>query len=135
MAKTMIVLMNHKLTAEQQDDARETLGVTDFLYPPKEFLDIWANIPADANMWNIQAHLVPVYEWIESVIQPHSVILVQGEMVATYQFVNNIRRTFAMQDVRCVAATSCRASVEEELPDGTIQKKSVFRHVRFRAYY
>jgi hypothetical protein len=135
MAKTMFILMNHKLSPEQERDARENLGVTEFVYPPKEVLDRWANVPPEANMWDIQVDLVPIYTWFRMVLEANDVILVQGESVSMYKFVDTIKTMFTMLNVRCVAATSRRESVEEQLPDGTVQKKSVFKHVRFRAYY
>jgi hypothetical protein len=135
MAKTMFILMNHKLSPEQERDARDNLGVTEFVYPPKEVLDLWANVPPEANMWDIQVDLVPIYTWFRMVLEANDVILVQGESVSTYKFVDTIRTMFTMLNVRCVAATSRRESVEEQLSDGTVQKKSIFKHVRFRAYY
>jgi hypothetical protein len=135
MSKVMYVLMNHKLSLEQEQDARVNLGITEFVYPSKEILDRWANIPPEASMWDIQAHLVPIYDWFRYMLSDNDVVLVQGESVSTYKFVDTIKTMFTMLNVRCVAATSRRESVEKQLPDGTVQKSSVFRHVRFRAYY
>jgi hypothetical protein len=86
-------------------------------------------------MWELREYIQPVFDWLRSVIKPNDILLIQGEATATFQVVTAIRQAFVMENIRCVSATTERVVEEQHQPDGSIQKKSVFRHVRYRAYF
>ncbi len=57
-------------------------------------------------------------------------VLCQGEMSMVFSLVY----MFQLHGIPSYAATSCRQSKEVAKEDGTTQKQSVFRFVRFRKY-
>jgi hypothetical protein len=133
--KALFVLMNHRLSVEQEADAKQSLGVEEVIYPPESVLEVWGNVPASASMWDLKEYLGPVCKWLKSVCEANDIVLVQGESVASYLIVTGLREAYPLDNIRCVAATSCRDVIEEKQEDGSVIKKSVFRHVRYRAYY
>ena len=122
------LLFSHTLTEEQAADARQSLGVTDFIALPPELQAIWSDVPPDAE--RIAEHLRPIFAWLERQAHSGDVALIQGDFGAAYLAVD-----FALRrGLRPVYATTRREAVEIRLPDGGIQKQSRFRHVRFRCY-
>ncbi len=126
--KTLFLLFSHTLTPEQDADARQALGVTEFAALPPELQAVWSDVPPEAEY--IADHLYPVLHWLGQQAQPGDVVLVQGDFGAVCLTVNWARQRRLIP----VYATTRREVVETALPDGSIQKQSVFRHVRFRAY-
>jgi hypothetical protein len=91
MSKTMVVLMKHKLTLEQEFYARENMGVTEFVYPPDEILEFWRYITIHACMEDIHDFFVPIYFWLSDVFSSHKIILGDGEplLVTEWLIVSN----------------------------------------------
>jgi hypothetical protein len=128
MAK-MFVLTNHELTEEQKNDAINTFGVNEFIHAPERVLATWGYIPPHYD--EVKEYLRTVFKWLESAEPNDDIVLVQGESVSTYQVVDTMRKL----KIRCIAATTERVTEEVTMPDGSVQKKSVFKHVRFRPYF
>lgn len=92
-----------------------------------EIVDIpFPNIPPEATGREVRKtafdYLVKYFDDADT----ESVVLVQGEMVFTFNMVNLLQT----ERIRCVAATTERKV--EERPNG--EKVSVFKFVRFRNY-
>lgn len=92
-----------------------------------EIVDIpFPNIPPEATGREVRKtafdYLVKYFDGADT----ESVVLVQGEMVFTFNMVNLLQT----ERIRCVAATTERKV--EERPNG--EKVSVFKFVRFRNY-
>lgn len=78
---------------------------------------IWANIPKSG----VKAHIDPILTQIKSVVNEGGIVVAVGEpracfLAATTAGSGNIFSTF-----------SVRKSVEKQLPDGTVEKTSVFQ--------
>jgi hypothetical protein len=131
----MYVLMNHSLTEEQRIDAAQNLGIDEVVQAPKEILDLWGNIPPEMATTELHQYLKPICDWIAEDVGRENVVLVQGEPVATYLINRFIQKRHSLYGTFCVAATTKRVVVEEQLSDGSIIKKSTFQHVRFRPYF
>lgn len=122
--KTLFILINHALTPEQEEDARQNLLVDQFI-----------NI-ADANWSNINPseksvlQIVEIYkDKLKTRAKAGDVLLVQGDFGATY---NMIR--FAKDiGLAAVYATTKRV-VSECIEDGKVVTKREFKHARFREY-
>jgi hypothetical protein len=127
--------MNHALNEEQLFDAKASLDVGEFVYAPKEILEVWSAISPEHSLWELKEDLLPVFNWLKSNLKPNSLVLVMGEAVATYLVVDAIRLQFTLDNVRCVASTSKRVVEETTQSDGTVKKISTFKHVRYRAYF
>ena len=125
----VFVVLNHLLGDEQMVDLRETYGVGEVVYLPPELKTIWGNIPPSYNEAEIYANVVnPILQWIENLTIPGDLVVVQGETCATYALAKHLNK----KGIRCLAACSRRETEEHAMPDGSVQKTSTFRHVRFR---
>jgi len=127
MGDKLYLIFNHVMTPEQEADAFEYFGVSEIVPLPDDLKPIWGNIPPD--VLSLGEYLEPIFDWVRS-FEPKSIVLVQGEAGATFEVVN-LAITLGHAPVY---ATTKREVVEEHLPDGSVQKRAVFRHVRFRPY-
>ena len=119
-------LMNHEATKEQKKDLMETWGVTEIITPSVESKAKWGSVSPDAE--NLEEELLSViYEILDH--EP-DYLVIQGEATAVFGVVAEIQEYGGI----CLAATTRRESKETTLPDGSIKKTNVFRHVRFREY-
>ncbi|HOV84917.1 MAG TPA: CRISPR-associated protein Csx20 [Syntrophobacteraceae bacterium] len=128
MAKNLVLLFNHSLTPAQEAEARETLGVSNFLHPPESVRELWRNIPPEAE--TLAGYLAPVEEWVKEAAKPGDAVLIQGDFGATCLMVRFAREI----GLDPVYSTTERRAVEEPQPDGSIRLIHHFRHKRFRRY-
>lgn len=126
----LINVTNHTLNQEQIEDAKR-LGVTEFIELPDNLKAIWSNIPADEDIKGVDKHLKPLIEFLANEIKKDDLVLVQGEHTATFLTINYVYNLFG----KAVAATSKREVIEVINEDGSVSKKSIFKHVRFRFYF
>lgn len=127
-----LVVLNHSLSSEQIEDLSKTWGVNSdaIITLPQELKQLWANIPPEANDVQVCAHVQPLVNWARSRdigLLPGDMIIIGGELVATLAVIAGMDK-----DILPVCATTRRESVEQTMPDGSVQKTNVFRHVRFR---
>lgn len=78
---------------------------------------LWSNIPKTA----VAAHIAPILASVKSVVDEGGIVVAVGEpracfLAATTAGEGNVFSTF-----------SIRKSVEKQLPDGTVEKTSVFQ--------
>jgi hypothetical protein len=122
--------MNSRLNDEQVSDAERTLDVNEIVYVPQELLNIWGDIPPELSSYELMQYIKPIKNWLLENVKNHDALLIQGEPISVYYIVY----WMAQKDIKSYVATTRRVVVEEQLPDGSIVKKSTFRHVRFRRY-
>lgn len=125
--KKLILLFSHKLTPVQEEDAYNSLGVSSFVSLPNELQELWSNVPSELE--SVDHYLMPLKEYCITEVKTDDVVLVQGDFGATCHLVQHVQSLGA----NAVYATTKRDVVEVESGDKII-KKSVFEHVRFRAY-
>ena len=125
--KRMFLLFSHKLTASQEADAKDSLGVGEFVYLDEKLQELWSNIPPD--LGNIKEYLDPIIEFLKSSLKSGDVVLVQGDFGATCYMVRVIKELGGV----AVYATTKRDTAEIRVGD-KVEKKSVFKHVMFREY-
>ena len=127
-----LVILNHPLSSEQIEDLSKTWGVSPdaIISLPPELKQLWANIPPEMDDIQVCAHVQPVINWARSRdigLLPGDMIIIGGELVATLAVIAHMDK-----DILSVCATTRRESVEKTMPDGSVQKTNVFRHIRFR---
>ena len=122
--KTLFTLINHTLTSEQEEDARNNLNVDKFI-----------NI-ADASWSDIDPSDKSVIKFVETYknklkkqAKAGDVLLVQGDFGATY----NMIRFAKNMGLIAVYATTNRI-VSEQVENGKVVIKREFKHARFREY-
>ena len=129
-----LVILNHSLSSEQIEDLSKTWGVNSdnnaIITLPPELKTLWANIPPEADDVQVCNHVQPLVNWARSRdigLLPGDLIIIGEELVATLAVIAGMDK-----DILAVCATTRRESVEKTMPDGSVQKTNVFRHVRFR---
>lgn len=122
---TFFNLTNHpsaKWSDEQKAAALQMVGGED-----GKIVDIpFPYISPDATKLDVRKTVYDCYAKYFDGADTESVVLVQGEMVFTFNMVNLLQT----ERIRCVAATTER--IVEERPNG--EKVSVFKFVKFRKY-
>jgi len=125
--KKMLLIFSHELTEKQKKEARERLGVVEFISMDSKLLNKWANVPPQLESLN--EYLSDIAAWIEENGEPGDYALVQGDFGATTFIVD-----FCIsRDVIPVYATTERKVVEEKVGE-TIKLSREFEHVQFRKY-
>lgn len=121
----MRIFINHTNHAssdwgEQQKDAADKYGVTvDISFP---------TIPSTLESNRVKELAKKTFEAIR-LVNPEAV-LCQGEFTYTYELV----RLLKDEGIKVLAACSERVAHEVVRDDGTVEKKSEFKFVRFREY-
>lgn len=123
----MLLIISHTLTSEQKKDARENLGVGDFISLPSVLQQKWSNIPPEFE--SLREYLKDVFKWIEKVAEKGDFVLVEGDFGATYSVVSYC----IDKDLIPIYSTTERKVIEEATNDG-VKTRRVFKHVRFRQY-
>ena len=128
MAKCLII-MNHKPSQEQIKGLEEQFGIKEVLELPDNLRPIWAQIPAEGEVFP-EEQITPITRWIGKNAVVGDRIWFQGEAGATV-----LLRSYCFgRGLTPIYATTRREAVEVENPDGSVTKKSIFRHVNFRYY-
>ena len=125
--KKMFLLFSHTLTTSQEQDAKESFGVEEFIPMPKELQTLWSNIPPQ--LTKLDDYLEPLKVYIHNNVQKGDIILIQGDFGGCYEMVNFVKSLGLI----AVHATTKRDVVEKTV-DGKVVKTSVFEHVRFRKF-
>jgi hypothetical protein len=60
----LYLVFSHRLTDDQIRDARQSLGVTDFVALPETLQQRWSNIPASATLHEIKTLCVDILHWL-----------------------------------------------------------------------
>jgi len=124
--KRMFLLFSHKLTEEQEKDAKKSFGVDEFIYLPQNLQEIWSNIPPEIE--DIKPLLEDIKQFLRDNAKTGDIVLIQGDFGAVVEIVEFVRFWLLP-----VYATTKRV-VKEIEKDGKIVKVSEFKHVRFRKY-
>jgi len=131
-----INVTSHSLTQDQRNDAINEFGVTEFVEMPDNIKKLWGNVPPDLDDSGLDDHLQPLIAWLDDyLVEPDgslsgNVFMIQGDYGATFKVVNIVRGLESIP----VYATTQRSTEEVKQPDGSIQVKRTFKHVRFRKY-
>lgn len=124
----LLVLLNHTLTDEQITEAKEKLKVTEIIEPPIRQKNIWSQMPPDENRHNLFTE--EIIRWIKESADKGDFILVQGEFGATFTIVDFCLKNCFVP----IYATSERKAEEIRNPDGSVEKRIVFKHMGFKKY-
>jgi len=122
------LFFSHALTSEQEQDARESLGIGSICPLPPALQSLWSNIPPEAQ--TLDEILKPLLEYLVGVARAGDFVLVSGDFGASVALVSFAKAN----DLVPIYATTKRESLEERQSDGSIVRSSRFVHVRFRRY-
>lgn len=127
-AHKLFLLFNHRVTSDQEVDAKVSLGVSMIIEPPESLKALWQNVPPERDA--ITGYLLPVQAWLSEKAGPGDYLLVQGDFGATYLMVH-----FAFEiGMVPIYSTTERMAVENHKEDGIVELTHDFKHRRFRRY-
>ncbi|MBN2414935.1 hypothetical protein JXO52_03790 [bacterium] len=122
------ILLNHELTSEQKKELHDRNEVNKLIDLPDELAFIWANVDPEHSIRKDQ--LDKIETWLKRTFQPGDYLIIQGEFGLTYYFVDF---AFKVGLIPLYAATT-RVAKETVPQDGSVEKISVFTHIRFKQY-
>lgn len=125
--KKLFLLFSHKLTPKQILDAKDNLGIEEFVELPQNLQALWSNIPP--HLQNLNDYLLPLKYYIKENAKNGDIFLIQGDFGGCCEMVNFVKSLGFV----AVHATTKRDS-KEEIIDGKVVKTSHFEHVIFRRY-
>ncbi|MEO1959007.1 MAG: CRISPR-associated protein Csx20 [Nautiliaceae bacterium] len=125
--KKMFLFFSHRLTYEQEMDARESFFVEEFIYLPKELQEKWSNVPPELE--DLSEYALLFFSFLEKNAKKGDFALIQGDFGLTYKMVN-----FA-KSIGVIPVYATTKRVVKEIKNGDkIIKQSQFKHIRFRKY-
>ncbi len=120
------VLLNHVFSAEQVVELKNKRHLV-MVEPPHRVRQIWAQIPPEGERLDLSL----IEEWLDKESKKGDLVWVQGEFGATFYMV-----TYCLQkELIPVYSTTRRISEENYKPDGTVERRHLFKHIGFRRYY
>lgn len=125
--KKLFLLFSHTLTEKQEEDARRSFNVEEFVPLPKELQLLWSNIPPQLHTLNV--YLEPLKAYIRNEAKEGDLFLIQGDFGGCYEMVNFVKAL----GFTAVHSTTTRDVVEKTV-NGKVEKFSRFEHVIFRVY-
>lgn len=124
----MLLLLSHKLTEDQKEDANTALGVREFLALPDDLQNLWMQITPTKTV--LSEYLEPIRSWINENAGHGDYVLIHGDFGAVYSMANY---AFSVGLIP-VYATTERMVVEKPMPDNVVKSERLFKHKMFRRY-
>jgi len=124
----MFLLFSHKLTDEQIKDAKENLGINEFMYLPEDLQKKFSNVPPELE--DIKEYSQIFIDFLKENTKKEDYVLVQGD----FGLVFNIVEFCKENNLKAIYSTTKRVAKEQSI-DGKVVKISEFKHIRFRRYY
>ncbi len=125
--KQLFLLFSHRLTPDQERDAKETLDIEKCVKLPDELQQLWSNIPPE--LATLEEYLTPLKAFVTTHAKKGDYALIQGDFGGCYLMVNHV----VSLGVKPIYATTTREVTEKTVGD-KVEKISLFKHVRFREY-
>lgn len=125
--KQLFLYFSHKLTQEQIDDAKKSLGVVEFIYLPENLQKLWSNVPPELK--DLNSYLAPLKDFLKQHANSGDFVLIQGDFGASYQIINFAKSL----ELVPIYSTTKRDAIEK-LIDGKVVKVSQYKHIIFRKY-
>lgn len=122
--RTMFILMSHKMTQAQYDDAKNNFGIDQFIELPN---DQWSQIPAEVD--DISPYLAELKHNILKQSEQGDMLLVQGDFGTTVAMVH-----FAFENGMIPVYATTRRAAKEIVDGDKVITTRTFEHVRFRVY-
>jgi len=124
----MFLFFSHKLTDEQIKDAKENLGISEFVYLPEDLQYKFSNVPPEIE--DIKEYSRDFKEFLKNNAKKDDYVLIQGDFGVVFQIVEFCKEN----SLKAVYSTTKRIAKEKKV-EGKIVKISEFKHVRFRKYF
>ena len=127
-SRKMFLLFSHTLTDGQKKDARESLGVAEFIALPEALQRYWSQIPPESDL--DESDLGRLLDWLSAEADRGDYVLVQGDFGATFYVVDFC----LLNGLRPVYATTRRTVTQETSAENKVISVKHFEHVRYRHF-
>jgi len=124
----MFLLFSHKLTEDQIKDAKDNLGVKEFVYLPDDLQKKFSNVPPELD--DIKKYSGVFIDFLKNNAKKEDFVLIQGD----FGIVFNVVEFCKENNLKAVYSTTKRM-VKEKIIDGKVVKISEFKHIKFRRYF
>ena len=124
----MFLLFSHKLTEDQIKDAKDNLGVKEFVYLPDDLQKKFSNVPPELD--DIKKYSEVFIDFLKNNAKKEDFVLIQGD----FGIVFNVVEFCKENNLKAVYSTTKRI-VKEKIIDGKVVKISEFKHIKFRRYF
>jgi len=124
----IFLLFSHKLTDEQIKDAKENLGINEFMYLPEDLQEKFSNVPPELE--DIKEYSQIFIDFLKENTKKEDYVLVQGDFGLVFNIVGFCKEN----NLKAVYSTTKRIAKEQSI-DGKVVKISEFKHIRFRKYF
>ena len=124
----MFLIFSHKLTNEQIKDAKENLGVDEFVYLPQKLQEKFSNVPPEID--DIKEYSLDFMEFLNQNAKKDDFVLIQGDFGVVFWVVEYCKQN----NLKAVYSTTKRI-VKEKNIEGKVVKISEFQHIKFRFYF
>ncbi len=122
----MLVIFNHTKLNADQIEALNKININKITYLPDELSLKWSNIDPEKEIIDLSEFK----EFIINNTDVDEIVLIQGDFGAAFQLVN-----FCLERDRIPVYATTRRTAEEKMnPDGSVEKISKFKFVKFRKY-
>ena len=121
------LFFSHRLTQAQTQDAKERLGIEEFVYLPPKLQQLFSNVPP--HLESLDEYVRPFVEYLFKEAEVGDYVLIQGDFGLIYRLVE-ISKALGLIPIY---ATTRRIALERQEGEKNI-KLSAFEHVRFRRY-
>jgi len=128
MTKKMFLLFSHKLTDEQIKDAKENLGVDEFVYLPSSLQKKFSNVPPELE--DIKEYSKIFIDFLKDNAKKEDYVLIQGDFGVVFNVVEFCKES----NLKAIYSTTKRVA-KEQIIDGKVVKISEFKHIKFRNYF
>ena len=126
--KKLLKIMNHPLSKLQKENLKNNFNIDTILLLPEKLQNYLKNIPADENL-NLEV-LKEITSFIKKNLDKDDYLIIQGEFGITYYLVN-----FCLKNsYNAIYATTKRVYQETINSDGSIDRKHIFKFIKFRKY-
>jgi len=129
MKKRVYLLLNHQPTEEQLKDLEKVYGFFEIVEPDQKIKSFWSNIDPEMNSLERDDKALEIVD--DVVKKKADSVWIQGESVMVYKVVKRLE----YRNIPAFASTTKREAVEVKKEDGSVEKKSVFKHCRFVNYF
>ncbi len=120
--------MNHIPTESQLEQLRKEFDIAEFLYLPEEIKNFISNVPPEKDIPD--KILSKITEFIEKNLSKGDYVWIQTEYGITFYVVDfALKKGFIP-----IYSTTKRVYTEKRLDKNEIERKYLFKHVRFRKY-
>jgi len=127
--KRIYLLLNHEPSEEQLKELEKVWGNFEIVEPDLKIKEFWANVDPELN--NLERS-DKAYEIVEDIVSKRSdAVWIQGESIMVY----NVVKKLEYRNILAFAATTKRQVVEVKKEDGSVEKKSIFKHCKFVHYF